>query len=73
MCGRYTVCNLQRVRAKFGVPEAPLFEPRYNVASTEPVLAVKAKRGARERKHTLSVCRGHKHEDSLHHRADRFQ
>ena len=42
MCGRYTlISNISELQARFGfVMDAPTPQPRYNVAPTQPVLAV---------------------------------
>lgn len=54
MCGRYTLTNADpaRIRARFGIEESaqvPEKEPRYNIAPTDPVLAVRrGESGARE-------------------------
>jgi putative SOS response-associated peptidase YedK len=55
MCGRYTLTNADpaRIRARFGIEESTKLadeeEPRYNIAPTDPVLAVRrAESGARE-------------------------
>ncbi len=53
MCGRYSLTNPDpaRLRARFDVLEAPkeADEPRYNIAPTDPVLAVRRRdEGARE-------------------------
>jgi putative SOS response-associated peptidase YedK len=46
MCGRYTLTNPDpaRIRARFDVPESAELareEPRYNIAPTDPVLAIR--------------------------------
>ena len=42
MCGRYTLhSSRKRVATQFGLAEMPLFEPRYNIAPTQPVFAVR--------------------------------
>ena len=46
MCGRYTLTNADpaRLRARFGIEESAKLEPeeaRYNIAPTDPVLAVR--------------------------------
>lgn len=48
MCGRFTLrTSPQAVAQHFGVAEFPLFEPRYNIAPTQSVVAVRAaKEGA---------------------------
>jgi putative SOS response-associated peptidase YedK len=48
MCGRYTLTNADpaRIRARFGIEESaeiPEEEPRYNIAPTDPVLAMRRK------------------------------
>jgi putative SOS response-associated peptidase YedK len=54
MCGRYTLSNPDpaRIRARFGIEESaqiPDEEPRFNIAPTDPVLAVRrSESGARE-------------------------
>jgi len=54
VCGRYTLTNADpaRIRARFGIEESVDLgeeEPRYNIAPTDPVLAVRrADSGARE-------------------------
>src|SRR5262245_43442669 len=50
MCGRFTLRTSPREAAKlFDVPELPLFEPRYNIAPTQPVLVARERRGKDER------------------------
>jgi putative SOS response-associated peptidase YedK len=45
MCGRYTLTNADpaRIRARFGLDESARLEedPRYNIAPTDPVLAIR--------------------------------
>jgi putative SOS response-associated peptidase YedK len=54
MCGRYTLTNADpaRIRARFGIEESaevPEADPRYNIAPTDPVLAIRrTQSGARE-------------------------
>ena len=49
MCGRYVVKTPIKTIAKMHrVFDAPLFEPRYNVAPTQTVPIVRAKDGGRE-------------------------
>jgi putative SOS response-associated peptidase YedK len=54
MCGRFTLTDPDpaRIRARFGLPEFELSddeEPRYNIAPTDPVLAIRrGERGERE-------------------------
>jgi putative SOS response-associated peptidase YedK len=53
MCGRYTLTNTDpiRIRARFDLLESTVVavEPRYNIAPTDPVLAVRrSEEGARE-------------------------
>ena len=54
MCGRYTLTNADpaRIRARFGIEESaevPETDPRYNIAPTDPVLAIRrTQSGARE-------------------------
>ena len=49
MCGRYVVKTPTKTIAKMHrVFDAPLFEPRYNVAPTQSVPVVRAKDGTRE-------------------------
>ena len=54
MCGRYTLTNADpaRIRARFGIEESakvPEANPRYNIAPTDPVLAIRETHsGARE-------------------------
>jgi putative SOS response-associated peptidase YedK len=54
MCGRYTLTNADpaRIRARFGIEESAKLEedaPRYNIAPTDPVLAIRRSgSGARE-------------------------
>lgn len=46
MCGRYTLrTDSRRVADSFGVADVPLFAPRYNIAPTQPVVAVRADPG----------------------------
>ena len=51
MCGRYTLSNPDpaRMRARFDILESSEVaeEPRYNIAPTDPVLAVRRARGRR--------------------------
>ena len=43
MCGRYTLKTRAEVLAEhFELPEVPWFEPRYNIAPTQPVAVVRA-------------------------------
>jgi putative SOS response-associated peptidase YedK len=49
MCGRFTLTAPARaVGDLFGLPELPDLGPRYNVAPTQPVLAVRAGEAGRE-------------------------
>lgn len=50
MCGRFTLhSNLAAIMAEFGVTALPLLEPRYNIAPTQPVAALRQNEpGARE-------------------------
>lgn len=54
MCGRFTLTDPgpARIRARFGLDESPELsdeEPRYNIAPTDPVLAIRRdQRGGRE-------------------------
>lgn len=54
MCGRFTLTDPDpaRIRARFGLPEFELSEdeePRYNIAPTDPVLAIRrGERGERQ-------------------------
>ncbi len=49
MCGRYTLTATgQELAELFGLPEAPVFDPRYNIAPTQPVPLVRAGPGGRE-------------------------
>lgn len=49
MCGRFTMrSSPQRVAEVFGLADLPLFEPRYNVAPTQQVPAVRVREDARE-------------------------
>jgi putative SOS response-associated peptidase YedK len=49
MCGRYTLTRPAKVVADaFDAADAPSWEPRYNVAPTQPVLAVRQAAGRRE-------------------------
>jgi putative SOS response-associated peptidase YedK len=54
MCGRYTLTNAAPdvIRARFGIAESAKLaeeEPRYNIAPTDPVLAIRrTEEGARE-------------------------
>ena len=50
MCGRYTFhSSPKRVAAHFKIAEMPLFEPRYNVAPTQQVFAVRVSLTGRAR------------------------
>jgi putative SOS response-associated peptidase YedK len=43
MCGRFTLTSpVQAVASQFNLPDMPAFEPRYNIAPTQPVAAVRA-------------------------------
>jgi putative SOS response-associated peptidase YedK len=43
MCGRFTLTSpVQAVASQFNLPDVPAFEPRYNIAPTQPVAAVRA-------------------------------
>ena len=48
MCGRYTLTDPDpaRIRARFGLDESAKLEeePRYNIAPTDPVLAIRRDR-----------------------------
>ena len=50
MCGRYALhSNPDVVALQFHLAAVPAFTPRYNIAPSEPILAVRAKpSGARE-------------------------
>lgn len=52
MCGRYTLANPdpKRLRLRFGLPESAALaeEPRFNIAPTDPVLAVREGETGRE-------------------------
>jgi putative SOS response-associated peptidase YedK len=50
MCGRYTLLSSgESLQLLFGFPEAPSLTPRYNIAPTQPVLAVRqTAQGGRE-------------------------
>jgi putative SOS response-associated peptidase YedK len=42
MCGRFTLTSRPEIiAAEFGLPSVPLLEPRYNVAPTQAVAAVR--------------------------------
>jgi putative SOS response-associated peptidase YedK len=46
MCGRFGLfASGEEVAARFQLAEAPLFEPRYNIAPTQPVAGVRAGEG----------------------------
>src|ERR1700722_988753 len=48
MCGRFTLRTSPRLVAEtFGLPDAPDFLPRFNVAPTQSVLAIRARDGVR--------------------------
>ena len=53
MCGRYTLTEPDpaRIRARFGLEESAELkeEPRYNIAPTDPVLAIRRDRARRAR------------------------
>ena len=50
MCGRFTLRTSPREVAElFDVAELPLFEPRYNIAPTQPVLVARERRGQEDR------------------------
>lgn len=43
MCGRFTLASpVQALAAQFNLPEVPALEPRYNIAPTQAVAAVRA-------------------------------
>ena len=49
MCGRFTLRSSSRVVAQaLGLPEIPLFQPRYNIAPTQTVAAIRLNDGARQ-------------------------
>jgi putative SOS response-associated peptidase YedK len=52
MCGRYTLANPnpRRLKLRFGITESAQIdeEPRYNIAPTDPVLAVRQEEAERE-------------------------
>lgn len=49
MCGRYTLRRPQRIDPKLlGVDALPPLEPRFNIAPSEAIFLVRARRGARE-------------------------
>lgn len=52
MCGRYTLANPdpKRLRLRFGLPDSAAIdeEPRFNIAPTDPVLAVRERADGRE-------------------------
>ena len=50
MCGRFTLKTPPQVVAElFGLDEVPAWEPRYNIAPTQPVAAVRAARDGGQR------------------------
>ncbi|MDQ4060020.1 MAG: SOS response-associated peptidase [Pseudomonadota bacterium] len=49
MCGRYSLTlPPEAVRRLFAYADQPNFPPRYNIAPTQPILTVRAERGARK-------------------------
>ena len=49
MCGRFTLRTSPRAVAKaFGLIGVPLFEPRFNIAPTQPVAAIQLRHGKRQ-------------------------
>ncbi|MGH7169928.1 MAG: SOS response-associated peptidase [Gemmataceae bacterium] len=51
MCGRFALfASGDEVAKRFQLPETPLFEPRYNIAPTQPVAAVRSTAAGRELK-----------------------
>jgi len=49
MCGRFTLRTSPRsVADAFGLNDVPLFEPRYNIAPTQPVAAIQLQDGHRQ-------------------------
>ena len=49
MCGRYAFfASADKVAERFQVPESTLLEPRYNIAPTQAVLAVRSTSSKRE-------------------------
>ncbi len=62
MCGRYTLTTPDpaRIRTRFGLGESAEVdeEPRYNIAPTDPVLAVRRGGGGRARGGTAALGPG---------------
>jgi putative SOS response-associated peptidase YedK len=49
MCGRFTLRSSPRAVAEaFGLSDIPDFEPRYNIAPTQPVAAIRLQEGHRQ-------------------------
>jgi len=54
MCGRFTLFEADKVLSKeFGVPNIPPLSPRYNIAPSQPVAAVRAAPAGTGREFTL--------------------
>jgi putative SOS response-associated peptidase YedK len=50
MCGRFTLTDPDaNIAVQFGLPEIPDMQPRYNIAPTQPVAAVRLKAGDKTR------------------------
>ncbi len=53
MCGRFSlIATGEEVAAHYGLSEVPLLAPRYNIAPTQPVAAVRLAYGSTEREFT---------------------
>jgi len=59
MCGRFTLFEPDNVLAReFGVSDFPPRSPRYNIAPSQPIAAVRAaSAGIRSRRKVCSHCR----------------
>jgi len=54
MCGRFTLTTSRAIIAELlGLKKVPTFEPRFNIAPSQPVLAVRLDPGSGEREGTL--------------------
>ncbi|MBE0568056.1 MAG: SOS response-associated peptidase family protein [Deltaproteobacteria bacterium] len=42
MCGRFTLIGQDQFPREFGISDIPPLSPRYNIAPSQPVMAVRA-------------------------------
>lgn len=53
MCGRFTlIAPGETIADQFGLPEAPQIAPRYNIAPTQPIAAVRVSESSKQRELT---------------------